>query len=935
MTLRTATLAVAGALALGLAPAASAQSSESERTFKKLTLENGLRVVIASDPKVNVSAASIAVGIGANADPKGSAGLAHFLEHMLFLANKKYPKLNAYSEFLRSRGGMSNAYTAADHTNYHFQVNHDGFPEALDRFAQFFISPTLDWKYAQREMMAVNSEHQKNIMDDTWRLMQLQRAHVKAGHPAGGFSTGTKDTLANAKAEVLRGFFDDYYRPKNMTLAIISNRPLSELEALVKERFAAMEAKPAKAWTTNGDLLDAKKALRLLKVVPIKDLRQLKLYFEVPPQHAKALTKTESMVGMTMGDEGPGSLLSYLKSLGLATSLSGGIQSTRFYSACHVTIGLSEKGLAQWREVLKLAFAYTEMLRRSKFPKYLWEEMRTMAQLRKRYSAKPEGTDAVIQLANNVLDHGLEVAEKVDVTFKGPDPEGYKALVDAMRPENALVFLVSKGLKTDKTETHYGTNYSYTEETGKNFTELQEPTVPKGLFLPPPNPFVPKDVSLRAEQPVKLVANDGLTLWYAQDTEFKRPKVAIHLHLLTPAAAGSSENSAKTQLLAGVINEQLNELAYPAMLAGLTFSLAPTEKGLLVTVAGYSDSAFRLLDIMGKELRKPLSEKAFAAIKDKLTRSLKNFPLSQAYMVTTQMARKIVFKDYSMPSEINAALGAVDMTSLAAHREALLTQVHVQGMAVGNLTATQAKKAVADFRALIKSEPLPAASVANPAVVWLEPKDEIVIQQKAATNNACLRLDYQLGKSDLKTRLAAQILARGMQNAFYTEMRTKQKLGYIVFSGTYNRQNVQYQTFIIQSGTHDSADLRKRAEQFIAGFPAEFKQMPAAMFAAIRKSLIADRMKPAKTIASKAGRYFGAAFDKDEAFDYLEREIKALEQIKQADVQALLEAAVAPETRSRIVYQLNAKQQPDFKAPVTDLDALKKGRTFTNAKAGY
>ena len=74
-------------------------------------------------------------------DPADRHGLSHFLEHMLFLGTKKYPKVGGYDEYLKANGGWSNAGTGQQHTNYFFEVNQGAFNEALDRFAQFFISP--------------------------------------------------------------------------------------------------------------------------------------------------------------------------------------------------------------------------------------------------------------------------------------------------------------------------------------------------------------------------------------------------------------------------------------------------------------------------------------------------------------------------------------------------------------------------------------------------------------------------------------------------------------------------------------------------------------------------------------------------------------------------------------------------------------------------
>lgn len=55
-------------------------------------------------------------------DPWNLPGLAHFCEHMLFLGTDKYPSENEYSKFISSHGGITNAYTATDHTNYHFDI---------------------------------------------------------------------------------------------------------------------------------------------------------------------------------------------------------------------------------------------------------------------------------------------------------------------------------------------------------------------------------------------------------------------------------------------------------------------------------------------------------------------------------------------------------------------------------------------------------------------------------------------------------------------------------------------------------------------------------------------------------------------------------------------------------------------------------------------
>ena len=72
--------------------------------------------------------------MGYLSDPPAIPGLAHFLEHMLFMGTTKYPKEDEYESYLSKHGGSSNAYTSMENTNYFFDVSVDHFEGALDRY---------------------------------------------------------------------------------------------------------------------------------------------------------------------------------------------------------------------------------------------------------------------------------------------------------------------------------------------------------------------------------------------------------------------------------------------------------------------------------------------------------------------------------------------------------------------------------------------------------------------------------------------------------------------------------------------------------------------------------------------------------------------------------------------------------------------------------
>ena len=131
-------LASALALHVQAAPAITAadlpprvQAPTDTATFRRFTLDNGMRVLLVSDPKFNKSGAALVVNTGQIDDPRETEGIAHFLEHMLFLGTEKYPEVTEYGNYIKSNGGYNNAYTSTDHTNYQFEVRHAAFEGAL------------------------------------------------------------------------------------------------------------------------------------------------------------------------------------------------------------------------------------------------------------------------------------------------------------------------------------------------------------------------------------------------------------------------------------------------------------------------------------------------------------------------------------------------------------------------------------------------------------------------------------------------------------------------------------------------------------------------------------------------------------------------------------------------------------------------------------
>lgn len=92
-----------------------------EYRFVKLK-SNGLPTILISDKNAEKAAAALQVAVGSLTEPKEYPGLAHFLEHILFLGTKKYPETGDFTDFIEKHGGGANAFTADDRTVYMFEV---------------------------------------------------------------------------------------------------------------------------------------------------------------------------------------------------------------------------------------------------------------------------------------------------------------------------------------------------------------------------------------------------------------------------------------------------------------------------------------------------------------------------------------------------------------------------------------------------------------------------------------------------------------------------------------------------------------------------------------------------------------------------------------------------------------------------------------------
>jgi len=241
-------------------------------------------------------------------------------------------------------------------------------------FAQFFVSPLCLKSAVDRELLAVNNEHEKNLQSDSWRVAQLSESTLNPAHPISRFATGNFETLRDApKAagfdirDELLSFYHSHYCAGLMKLCVIGRDPLDRLEEMTRRSFSAVK----NLGRQRPDFRAIPLALpehtgTVTRIVPVKNHRSMELEWLLPPCHHQFLSRPGKLIAHCLAHEAEGSLAHALKERSLINELrASSPEENSSYSVFSLQLELTEAGLQRVDEILSLTFAYVAMLQRS------------------------------------------------------------------------------------------------------------------------------------------------------------------------------------------------------------------------------------------------------------------------------------------------------------------------------------------------------------------------------------------------------------------------------------------------------------------------------------------------------------------------------------------------------------------------------------------
>jgi insulysin len=866
----------------------------SERKVLKIRLDNGLEAQIVSDPGAKQSAAALSVESGSWNDPKEYPGMAHFLEHMLFMGTAAYPKEFEYMQFIADNGGLVNAYTAPDKTVYMFSINNEAFGGAMDRFSHFFIDPLFSPSCIGRELHAVDQEHSKNIENDAWREYMILKETGNPGHPNSAFSTGNAKTLSGIPQSALKKWYEANYSATKMHLAVLSPLPLEQLTQVVVNDFSKIPTRQKQPLPAYLAMSSPAQKGHITYIKPIKDIKRLSLVWELDQTLANDNEKKAvELIAYVLKNSSKNSLLEELKQEKLAEEIE--IVGDRFgksHMLFRIDIALTKQGVAQIDTLVTRCFQAIARLKETNVPATLFNEMKTLAKLSYQYQSREDAFQTVMRQADEMVNEDLATYPEKTVIPTTYDATYISSFLQALTPEQCMFFVQAdpalSGVTPDKKEKWMNAEYAVQKVPTEKMVLWATAAPHPQIGIPAANPFVPTQLALlpthpEAAQTPQLVVDDSLCrAYYAQDSRYLVPETALFVGIKTPLIDGSTKHIVLTDLFSKALNEQLSSTLFFAETAGLSAQFGEQDLKFCIAISGYSEKAPGLLKEIAQTLRKvATTPEQFELFKQSLVSNYDNASKELPFRQAVDMVTHIIFNNAPLAQEKLKAIKAVTYDEFKQFAAQLFKTAYIEAMVYGNLGKTDAQQLCTDVKNQLAAAPFPKDQQARKRVLVLPDKHgPYMITQATERQGNGVVLLLEEGPFSLEKRVAQQILGKALHDAFFDTLRTKQQTGYIAKAWDTEVERQLLQFFAVQSNSHHPSDLLARFELFLEDFVTNFQErLPAERFETMREAQIVSLKKPPENLFLMARRLNDLAFNYDGDFGLIDKFIDSLSKL--------------------------------------------------------
>jgi len=925
------------------------QSPNDSKQYQAITLKNGLRVLLIHNDETSKSAAALAVNVGHFNDPKDRQGLAHFLEHMLFLGTKNFPDGSEYQKFISQYGGNHNAWTGTEHTCFFFDITSEKLPTALERFSEFFIAPLLSDDFVVKERENIDAEFTLKLKDDIRRLYDVHKDTINSKHPFSQFSVGNLDTLADRDgqniSQEVQGFFSQFYRAEYMTLALEGPQSLSELKNLAEQYFVKIKSAEAPLPSITQPLYLPVHQKVKIDICPVKNDHQLIISFAMESIDQYYQDKPESILAYLLGHEGKGSILSLLKQhqWALALTAGSGINGSNFKDF-NISIALTELGEAHLYQVVDIVMTYIALLKNTEIPGHYYHEKQKISQLGFIYHEKTRPLDSVSQLVINMQHYPEEDYIFGDYVMSGMSHANINKLLDYLTVDNMRIMHVSQQNHFSKNSFWYQVPYHVTKiseqqlSIWRNITSAKT-THTKGLYLPAQNPYIVESPSIypfeppsdpgaiTTNTPKKIIDKNGLVAWYKQDRTFNVPKGYLYIGIDSPFIVASVNNIAMTRLFVDLYTDTVIEENYDAELAGIHYHLYAHQGGVTLQLSGYSENQHLLLAKLLSRLQShQVTEAHFELFKQQLIKHWKNSDKSKSISQLFATLSSVMQPNNPCSKSLAEALESITFSDYKTFTQQLFTQVTLEVLIHGNWLIEHAQQLCDGIEHAFQHCVDEKYAMQCP-VTDIKAKQTLLLPMTLPEHDHACVVYSAFDKKDDNTVALTMITSHILSPVFFQKMRTEKQYGYLVGVGYVPINRYPGIAFYIQSPHCDAFTLAKAMDEFISDSINVLEDISTEQWQNLAHGLASQLQEKDHNLRIKSQRFWAAICNKDEAYMQKEHLLEAVLSLTLAQVKEFVkeQLILACQPDRFILYSQSDLLEQTNKPvgeTITDIDAF-------------
>ncbi|KAG5683600.1 hypothetical protein PVAND_012873 [Polypedilum vanderplanki] len=816
------------------------KSESDKKEYRLIKLQNGLKVLLIKSVESEteqIAAAALTISIGSFHESTSINGLAHFLEHCLFLGSENYPNAKEFSNFIFTNGGFMNAKTTNEFTSYYLSIFEELFDEALDRFVDMITKPLLPKDSILLELEAVDLEFQMTLNKNESREKIIFQKLFQESHPASKLNYGNLETLKENISEdelhaAVLQFFKKYVANK-MFLCLQSHKSLEEMQQMVIEKFGKIKKEEEENFMNEFEVDKIMKPNyyeKILHVKPLKAAKRLKLSWILPQQisnDSKPLKYFEKI----FDNNCIGGIVNWLKENNLVTNFyvepqfNGYNDYNRQFCIFTLLSEIIDYGMKNIEKVLDAIFSYLLFLKETPIEthKKLFEQFKRQSEIDFRFIEEEETLKNVANIAQNNLYY-----KDIDILRKSSSAEfNEQEIADVINRLNEMRFVItitdSDHDNYSKIEKYSDIEYDLIDMPESYKTLWKNRRINEEFSLPLENPFEPTDfdIKINAEEsqkfPKKILEDSKFEVWHKLDDKFNLPKAMINIEFMLGNHLDTIENFLFFEIYKSAVNFQIQKKLSQALVSGFKFDMKTSSTGIIFKFSGFSDKLELFIDMFFRKftnVAKVMTEDTFKMIlkieKKKIVDKILN--LTDLF---DDFRKKFLLNKWHTQYDLYKILESATCEKIQNFIPSIFEKLKMKILAQGNITKNDVIKIVKILDWSFGNELQDEELENKPRAFQFPLNINNILRLKSPSkndDNSLIAICYQIGQMTLQ----GINLGRFFENYFCAKafdiLRTQQQLGYDVKTTLeVNSGTLSFVIYVVSlENKHNFIDVHKK-----------------------------------------------------------------------------------------------------------------------------